>query len=202
MATNNDHVRTDILIKGGDLIEYLLVNQVFPFWYGTPWDFDGHSNSPGEGVISCGYFVSTTLNHIGFNIDRYKLAQQNPENEALSLSITRDVKYFINISPSELKSYMIQNKEPEGLYFAGLDCHVGYLLLRNDDLFFIHANYLGEGGVMIEIAENSEAFKSSVYYISEITSNDVLVKKWISGEWIDIITQSDSAVNDEEPYLH
>jgi hypothetical protein len=184
----NDSVRSDVLSKVGVFIENTLVDQIFPFWYGSPWDFNGYSNIPGKGKIACGYFVSTTLEHIGFNIDRYKLAQQNPRNEALTLSINWDVQRFSNISPSELKSFMIRNNEPEGLYFAGLDSHVGYILFREKELFFIHANYLREEGVIIEIAENSEAFNSSVYYISEITSNDELIKKWISREVIDILT--------------
>ena len=38
-----------------------LADSVFPAWYGTKWDFNGHTNVPKEGLIACGYFVSTTL---------------------------------------------------------------------------------------------------------------------------------------------
>ena len=55
---------------------YVMTDSVFPDWMGTKWDFNGVSNVPGKGMIACGYFVSTTLKHIGFNLNRYKLAQQ------------------------------------------------------------------------------------------------------------------------------
>jgi hypothetical protein len=202
LKATNDSVRSDVLSKGSVLIENILVDQIFPFWYGTPWDFNGHSNIPGKGEIACGYFVSTTLNHIGLNVDRYKLAQQSPKNEALTLSITGDVKYFLNISPSELRNYLIRNKEPEGLYFVGLDCHVGYLLFRKNKLFFIHSNNFGGDCVMIERADKSIGFQSSVYYITDITSNNELIKKWILGEKLNIKTQSNWAFTDEGPFRY
>ena len=54
----------------------VMTDSVFPYWMGTKWDFNGISNVPGQGMIACGYFVSTTLKHVGFNLNRYKLAQQ------------------------------------------------------------------------------------------------------------------------------
>ncbi|WP_346883237.1 hypothetical protein [uncultured Algibacter sp.] len=42
-----------------------LINDIVPHWYGTTWDFNGHTNIPNQGDIACGYFVSTTLKHIG-----------------------------------------------------------------------------------------------------------------------------------------
>jgi len=35
--------------------------EIFPFWYGTEWDFNGTTQQPGTGRIACGYFVSTVL---------------------------------------------------------------------------------------------------------------------------------------------
>ena len=51
-----------------------LVNDIIPFWYGTKWSFEGHTNKPNDGEIACGYFVSTTLKDVGLNINRYHLA--------------------------------------------------------------------------------------------------------------------------------
>ena len=44
---------------------YVMTDSVFPHWMGTKWDFNGVSNVPGKGMIACGYFVSTTLKHVG-----------------------------------------------------------------------------------------------------------------------------------------
>jgi hypothetical protein len=54
-----------------------LKQQIFPSWYGTSWDFNGYTEKPLNGKIACGYFVTTTLKHIGFNLNRYKIAQQD-----------------------------------------------------------------------------------------------------------------------------
>src|SRR5688500_17600336 len=40
-------------------------NEVFPYWYGTGWDFNGTTETPGQGKIACGYFVSTVLRDAG-----------------------------------------------------------------------------------------------------------------------------------------
>lgn len=37
-----------------------ITQKVFPYWYGTKWDFNGTTEMPQEGSIACGYFVTTT----------------------------------------------------------------------------------------------------------------------------------------------
>src|SRR5687768_5014531 len=63
------------------LVTDLLVDRIIPYWIGTPWSFEGHTSIPNSGKIACGYFVSTTLLDLGFNLNRYTFAQQAPENE-------------------------------------------------------------------------------------------------------------------------
>ena len=53
----------------GEYFEKQIVNGIVPYWYGTPWSFEGHTNQPHQGEIACGYFVSTTLKHMGLNIN-------------------------------------------------------------------------------------------------------------------------------------
>ncbi len=49
---------------------------IFPHWIGTKWDYNGYTNEPGEDkLIACGYFVSTSLKHMGFNWNRFDLAK-------------------------------------------------------------------------------------------------------------------------------
>ena len=50
-----------------------LLNAIIPHWYGTPWDFNGHTSIPNQGEIACGYFVSTTLRDIGLKLNRFKM---------------------------------------------------------------------------------------------------------------------------------
>lgn len=53
--------------------------------------------------------------------------------------------------------------------------------------YFIHSNYLS-GIVMIEKTNDSEAFYSSKYYISKISSNSRLINKWLINEEFKIFT--------------
>jgi hypothetical protein len=169
-------------------LENLILNQLIPYWYGTPWDFNGYTETPKKGVIACGYFVSTVMKHAGFNLDRYKLAQQNPLNEAKTIAAGDSVEIY-EVNSSQLQKIFIQEKQ-EGLYFVGLDFHVGFLLFRNKELYFIHSNYINAEGVVFEKAVYSDAFNATTSYrIAEISSNEKLLEKWLKGESIKIISE-------------
>lgn len=183
-AAGTDSAGNLVLTEAGKDMERILLNGIFPYWYGTPWDFNGYTNVPGEGVVACGYFVSTTLKHIGFNVNRYKLAQQSSKNACYSLALDKTVHCF----KPDSREGLLNDLETlgDGLYVVGLDYHVGYLLRRNGKFFFIHSSYLGADGVVMEEIENSLAFGSTSYYVSPVTMNQTLVKKWLLGEEIRI----------------
>jgi hypothetical protein len=166
---------------GKDFENYLL-NMIIPHWYGTEWDFNGYTSVPNQGVIACGYFVSTTLEHVGIKINRYHLAQQAGLNEAKSLAIV-DSNYFTVYGYENLESSM--SKYDDGLYFVGLDNHVGYLYKKSGELYFIHSNYI-EDKVMIEKAKYAMAFESNIYVVAEISTNEVLLDKWRKGETVHV----------------
>ncbi|GAB5419053.1 MAG: hypothetical protein Crog4KO_05610 [Crocinitomicaceae bacterium] len=163
--------------------EHYLLDQIIPHWYGTEWDFNGYSATPNEGVIACGYFVSTTLEHIGLVINRYHLAQQAGLNEAKSLAI-EESKYFTVYGWEALKKKM--NDYEDGIYFVGLDNHVGYLYKEAGILYFIHSNYI-EDRVMIEKAQFSQAFESNIYVVAELSTNELLREKWRKGQRVEVI---------------
>jgi hypothetical protein len=164
-----------------------LLEGIFPHWYGTAWDFNGYTDRPGKGAVACGYFVSTTLKHCGFDINRFTLAQQGPYHEALTLSLADTMDAIVK--PEEgMGKYFNDHGMTDGLYFAGLDMHVGYLYRKAPDLFFIHSNYTDSLTVVVEVADSSKAFNNSgQYYITPITSNDALIRKWILNEAIRVI---------------
>lgn len=157
-----------------------LYNDIFNNWYSTKWSFEGHSETPKQGTIACGYFVSTTLRDVGFNLNRYKLAQKSPEEEAKVIACGTSIEKRENISKQELKNYFLKQKD--GIYFIGLDFHVGYIYKNNQEVNFIHSNYIENKGVMKETIENSKAIVSSKYFIVSITHNDNLIKKWLLKE--------------------
>lgn len=168
----------------------LLITKIFPYWYGTKWAFDGYSQIPNKGVIACGYFVSITLRDMGINVNIYKLAQQLPINEAKSLCIGNTIIEIYNETVEQNISE-IQNKLKPGIYFIGFDqMHLGYILKHEKGLYLIHSNYINSEGVIIEDIRKSEAFASfSRFYISEISTNKVLISKWLTNGEITVITE-------------
>lgn len=158
-----------------------LVDRIIPYWYGTPWSFEGHTASPNQGEIACGYFISTTLRDMGLKLNRYKLAQKSPVDEARVLSCGSAIQSIVQDSPE--KAFVeIDRLTKEGLYFIGFDAgHVGYLLKRKGQLLLIHSNYLVPRSVCIEPFESSRVFKSfSKFYIVDISHNDMLLQYWLN----------------------
>jgi hypothetical protein len=172
------------------LVTDALVNKLIPCWLGTPWSFEGHTSIPRQGEIACGYFVSTTLRDAGFNLNRYKFAQQLPVNEGKTLSLGKPLIEIFSTSTAE-RIEALQDTLSEGIYFIGFDrSHVGYIHKKGDELFIIHSNYIGARGVEIERIEESDVF--SYYdriYIAEISTSNELMKKWKDNEVIDNRTE-------------
>ena len=168
-----------------DIFKQSLLNKIIPFWEGTEWSFEGHTSKPKLGKIACGYFVSTTLQDIGLNLNRYKLAQQSPIDEARSLAINTEIKEFSEESVSENIS-QINKYLKEGIHFIGFDQnHVGYILKEKKNLYLIHSNYINAEGVLIEQIEKSEVFSAySKFYIVELSTNKDLLNYWINKETI------------------
>lgn len=160
-----------------------LVEKIIPHWYGTPWSFGGHTAIPNQGKIACGYFISTTLRDMGINLNRYKLAQKSPIDEAKIISCGTMITSVMEDSP-EKAIEEIERITKEGLHFIGFDTgHVGYLLKRKSELFLIHSNYLSPVSVCIEPLEDSKVFKSfSKFHIVDISNNDVLIQRWLNNE--------------------
>ena len=97
------------------------------------------------------------------------------------------LKKYYSQNHNKIEETLVIELKP-GLYQVGLSCHVGYLLIKNQKAWFIHSNYF-HSGVMIENAEHSDAFASTIYIISDITFNDKLIEKWILGEEIEIVRE-------------
>lgn len=180
-SLKNTLEKKQFLDSANTILTTLLLNKIVPYWYGTVWDFNGYTSVPNQGVIACGYFVSTTLRDVGVNVNRYRLAQQNPENEAKSIAI--DTNNIFSIQEKDIQKKL--KTFSDGLYFVGLDNHVGYLYIKNSISYFLHSNYR-DGKVMIETTSSSLTFGSSQYYISKISGNNQLTKKWLNQQKIKV----------------
>ncbi|MGB5555041.1 MAG: hypothetical protein WBM83_10320 [Flavobacteriaceae bacterium] len=157
-----------------------LVDKIIPHWYGTPWSFGGHTTEPNQGKIACGYFISTTLRDMGVNLNRFKMAQKSPFDEAKMISCGSEIKKVVQDSPEKAIDEINRLTE-EGLYFIGFDeGHVGYLLKRDGELFLIHSNYFSPVSVCMETLKESRVFKRfTTFHLVAISHNDTLMQRWL-----------------------
>jgi hypothetical protein len=157
-----------------------VIDSIIPYWYGTPWDFNGITQTPGKGAIACGYFVSTVLRDAGLNISRVKMGQSDSEGIIHSLAEKKNIKLFYDKPLNIVIGYI--NSRGAGLYIIGLDCHVGFILKDEKGCWFIHSKWYDERAVMKEEAATSSILYNSKYkMIGKISNNSTLLKAWVNG---------------------
>lgn len=152
---------------------------LLPAWYGTPWDFNGITRTPGQGKIACGYFVNTVLLDAGFRLPRIKWSQQGAE--AITVKLSDRIKWFRDRPVSEVEAYL--RDQGDGLYKVGLDNHVGFIVVREGRARFVHSSYYQpETGVMSEPLEGNNPLAHSRYRIIGHLLGDEMIRAWITGE--------------------
>ncbi|MFT3981271.1 MAG: hypothetical protein QM687_12420 [Ferruginibacter sp.] len=136
---------------------YNSISNIMPgYWNGTPWDFNGTTQMPGEGSIACGYFITTVLEHTGYPLNRVRLAQQ--PSSVLIEATCKKIKRFGSLK--EAKTY-IASLPDNSIGIAGLDFHTGFIIKNITGAYFFHSNYISRRGVMNEPLDASRAFAAS-----------------------------------------
>jgi hypothetical protein len=156
----DEHKKKKLPATKRKLISYI-ADSILPCWYGTPWDYNGITEVPGQGKIACGYFVTTTLRDAGMKINRYKMAQCVTQN--LLYDLCTDFKKFSN-KPLD---YFVKEVEKAGygLYIVGLDNHTGYIYHDGNEVWFIHSGILPPRCTIKEKAIASETLRRSAYRV-------------------------------------
>lgn len=174
--------REAFLVQKGNQLHAFFVDSVLPCWFGTTWDFNGYTYQPKNGLIACGYFVSTPLKHMGFNLNRFKLAQQYSHSIVKTLcSDIRDLQGF-----DQVRSHLKSSKT--GLYIVGLDNHVGFISVEDKGIYFIHSSYVEPTSVVKEDIDSSVVFQYSKRYVTgSFTGNTAVILKWLKNESIQIV---------------
>ncbi|MCE9610038.1 MAG: hypothetical protein K8R23_07495 [Chthoniobacter sp.] len=154
-------------------------------WMGTPWDFNGTTQTPRVGQIACGYFVSTLLRDAGFVVERSRLGQQASEVIARTMT-TRE--FMRARSEESLDTFVAAcRKHPPGVYLVGLDFHTGYLVNDGAELWFVHASY-GQAAryVLVEKAGESAYLGNSKYrHVAFLTEDRNFLLGWLAGKrWV------------------
>lgn len=166
-----------VIAKARKYLIAKIANELFPYWYGTKWDFNGTTRVPQKGNIACGYFVTNTLTDVGFDIPRIQWAQSASEvfiKKLAPQSIKRFSEKPIN---TVIESLLIWGN---GLYLVGLDSHTGYIYVNDGKVRFIHADYYEpEKGVVSEKLDSYSPINDSHYrVIGKLMSDDMIVH-WI-----------------------
>ncbi len=166
----------------------LLLERVLPemmrCWLGTPWDFNGIAERPGEEGIACGYFVATLLKDAGFRLDRYRLAKQPSENilrsflprESCVLRVGEDYQVYAD---------RLDAAEP-GIHLVGLDTHVGFVVTGTDGGFrFIHSSGSDPWCVVDENRDDAVVLRRSRWrMLGNLTADRQVIRRWLHCEKI------------------
>ncbi len=155
-----------------------LTEVILPEWMGTPWNFYGITETPGQGTIACGYFVTTTLRDAGVDLARIKLAQCASEQMIRTVVQAKYIQRFSNVAMDQFLEAIRQ--QGYGLYITGLDSHTGFLYNDGATIYFIHANYTGTRCVIKEKADNSVVLTASKYKITgKISADEKVLDSWV-----------------------
>jgi hypothetical protein len=144
-------------------LETCLRDSVFAYWYDTPWDFYGTTEEPRKGNIACGYFVTTTLKHLGLNIDRVFLAQQASSVLIKEVCDEESIKVFSNSHYKNMKEYV--QKYSGNIFIAGLDNHVGFIVKEDSELYFVHSSGIQPFKVVKEKVDDAGLLVYSKYHM-------------------------------------
>ena len=152
---------------------------IIPAWIGTPWDFNGTTETPQQGNIACGYFVTTVLRDAGLSISRVKLAQCASEQMITTLIQSKYISRFSNIA---IEDFIIAIKtQGSGLYIVGLDNHTGFIYNDGKDIYFIHSTFIGTRNVQKDNAATNPILKQSKYKVlGKISSDEKVLQRWIN----------------------
>lgn len=155
-----------------------ITRKVFPYWYGTKWDYNGTTQMPHQGSIACGYFVTTTLRDMGVPINRVKMAQCASEEMIRSLVSKQHIHHLSGLSLNEFETRI--SKLGNGLYIIGLDNHTGFIFIDGSDHFFIHSTgWFPFKVVKDKISESSVLSKSKYRVVGKVSDDDAFLKKWV-----------------------
>lgn len=149
-------------------------DDLLPQWLGTPWDFNGTSETPRQGTIACGYLVTTVLRDAGLQVPRIRLAQMASEAMIKHLTTELYIKRFSNVP---IETFVAAVRAwGEGLYIVGLDYHTGFIVHDTVGIFFVHTAYT----VAKEPALDSPMLIHSKYRVlGKISDDDRLIYKWL-----------------------
>ncbi|MFT3841059.1 MAG: hypothetical protein QM723_28970 [Myxococcaceae bacterium] len=183
----NDAGRAQVLSQARAELISRFETELFPAWAGTEWDFNGITQTPRQGKIACGYYVSTLLRDAGFQVERVKLAQQASAKIARTVAAADRVHWYRETTVEQMLP-KLRADTGEGLYVVGLPNHVVFLRVNKDSATVCHANYLEDVAVTCEDAATAPALKVDLFVTAPLF-DDAMLKQWLDGAAIPTVTR-------------
>lgn len=170
--------------RGGEdvvaLAEQALSEHLGPMieaWVGTSYGFFGVSDEPGNGAIACGFFVSTLLDHAGFDVRRIELGRQRSEHIVQTFVDEAEIERFDRVSPRRVVQRAVE--DGPGIYLVGLDTHTGFLVHDARSIRFCHATSRKPEAVVCEPARQSKSLRSDYTVMGKL--GEAAVVAWLEG---------------------
>ncbi len=173
----NQETKTKIKNQAIQYFENKITGDITNQWLGTTWDFNGITQTPRNGDIACGYFVTTVLRDAGYAIHRVKYAQCASQIMIQYLCDQSDIQTFSNAAIEKVTNYI--QKKGKGLYVAGLDFHTGFIYNDGQEIYFIHSLYINRVGVVKQKLMDASVFVSSKYKMIGKLSGAKFVEHWL-----------------------
>jgi hypothetical protein len=170
--------RRAVLARARDAVFAGVADRLLPAWFGTPWSFNGTTETPRRGQIACGYLVTTVLRDAGFRVERARLAQQASERIIRTLVPEGAIRRFRNRPVAEVVGSV--RARGTGLYLVGLDNHVGFLVARAGRVEFCHASWAPPGAATCEPAREALAMVSRYHVVGKLLG-PYLLRRWLAG---------------------
>ncbi len=182
-AAPSEADRREVLKEAALFLDAILPD-LMSCWLGTPWDYNGTAEGPGEAPIACGYFVATVLRDAGFRLDRYQLARQ-PSQSILRTFVPRQAMMLrVGVEYDEFADELHQLAP--GVRIVGLDTHVGFLIVRPEGFHFVHSSGSEPWCVVDETRARAEVLRRSNYRVhGSLTSDPEIARRWLLGEKFD-----------------
>lgn len=147
-------------------------------WVGTPYGFFGMSDEPGDGAIACGFFVSTLLEHAGFDVRRIELGRQPSEYIVQTLVDEANIERFHGVPQTTVVQRAVTGGP--GIYLVGLDTHTGFLVHDAHSVRFCHASSRKDKEVVCEPARISPSLRSNYTVMGKL--GERATRAWLEGQ--------------------
>lgn len=160
-----------------------LYEGIFPYWYGTKWEFYGKSLVPQQGSIACGRFVVTTLAQLGVRFSDPNIYAE--DYSAYMVNSLCDTSYKVYKAEEMIR---IVESQPDNVWITGLSSHSGFIVRYRGKTYFVHSNYTYPSVVEREDIRTSEVFNGSrIFVVGALFVGNSLPEKWLKGDTIQYV---------------